>query len=208
MPVVTITDPGPGSWTPPAGLVNPVTVECWGGGAGNSSGNGGGGGAYSRMTLSAHIGTACDYFNGIGSDLVGEDTEFFFSQAPPIAPIQMFAKGGNGRFGGSSAESLGDVTFSGGNSGAPHATPGGGAAAGTSNDGANGSGATGGIGSNGGGSGGDSGQAGQQPGGGGGFGAVGGNGKIIITYSIALPATGLVRIEADASKPSITAVGE
>ena len=69
--VTTITVPGAGSWTVPAGVTE-LTVECWGpGGAGarrSTTGRsaGGGGGSYARSVIEVVPGTDLDYVVGAG----------------------------------------------------------------------------------------------------------------------------------------------
>lgn len=121
----SVTFTASSTWTCPFG-VSIATVEVWAAGAGPraqgiNSTNGGGGGAYARSTMTVIPSTVYDVH--IGSAGVGDATITFgggdswFKDAATI-----LAKGGlcgNGAStGGSSALSIGDVKFAGGNGGA------------------------------------------------------------------------------------------
>lgn len=211
---VVITTTGASSFTVPPG-VNSITVECWGGGGRgatrttNGVGGGGGGGAYSRKVHSVIPGNSYNFFVGAGSNSTtsGGDTWF-------INNTTQLAKGGNsandnsdlGVTGGSSALSIGDIVFSGGNgrngntSGTNYGG-GGGSSAGIAQNGVNATNQTGAVAPTGGANGGNgrldsqgNGSNASNPGGGGGgalrtssetrTGGRGGNGQLRITYII------------------------
>jgi hypothetical protein len=81
---------GAGTWTVPSGIVNPVTVHCWGGGGGGGSGDdsngagcGGGGGGYAGVTYTMTVGNVYNVNVGAGgaADVDGGDTWFSSSTA-------------------------------------------------------------------------------------------------------------------------------
>lgn len=203
------TSTGTFSWVCPADVYS-VVAETWGsGGHGGDGGgtpsggltmNGGGGGAYSRGTISVTPGLTYTVVVPAGGSVA--DARFHLSGTNLV-----MAKSGttgttsSAGLGGAAASGVGDVKFSGGNSGTrgPGAgSTGGGSSAGTAANGNTGntnSGDTGGAGATaptGGGNGGTggnnngAGSAGAAPGGGGGggedSGGTGGNGKVVLTY--------------------------
>jgi hypothetical protein len=183
---------GSGTWAVPADWNNSNnTIECIGGGGGGRAslgvvpGGGGGGGAYSLIrNLSLTPGATIPYRTGAGGDQgdPGEDT---FFGAASFAAAKIGAKGGRGAaalgsgMGGSAADCIGSVTFSGGSGGAGgnRGGGGGGGAGGPKGNGAagangstslGGAGGGGGGGGNGGGTGGEAVPPGQAKGGNGG----------------------------------------
>jgi uncharacterized repeat protein (TIGR01451 family) len=210
---VEFTTPGSFTWSPPAGVTE-VVVEVWGAGGstddGNDSRGGAGGGAYARSILTVNPATTYDLQVGDGptqKNRDGEDSWF-------ISTSDVFAEGGKkggdaGGAGGLASNSIGDVTYSGGDGGARSADKdyggGGGGSARTNGDGNNGTpavdGGPAGVGGAGTGDGGDggaigvAGEDGQAPGGGGGGTgsgvddvSAGGDGQVNIYY-IALGTT-------------------
>jgi len=155
-----------GTFTVPAGVTT-IIVECWGaGGAGggtknnNSKGGGGGaGGAYAKKTLSVLPGT--DYTVTVGTGGPG-GTSAGASGNPSWFgdPTTVYAEGGTGGAApnggiapggaGSSANSIGDIVFAGGNgaNGTTTLSGGGGGGAGSTGAGGNASGTTAGTGTN------------------------------------------------------------
>lgn len=154
MAVVTITTPGAGTWTVPAGIAS-ITVRCWGGGGhggagdgGNNGGGGGGGGAYSESTLSVTPSDVIDYYVGAGgatAEANGEDTTF--GDLLEIVAQGGYAEvGGTAGIGGAAASGSGDTKYSGGDGATGESTGGsndsrgggGGGSAGSGGDGGNG----------------------------------------------------------------------
>ncbi len=209
-----------GTWTAPEGVFE-ITVEAWGGGGGgvsngNNGGGGGGGGAYALQTVPVTPGTTYSLTVGLGgnSDEDGEDS-FFEDGSLVLAKGGTTGNNDNGGTGGASAESIGSITFSGGDGGdgsinlnfLPAPGGGGGGSAFISSNGEPGGDNSGGFfpepgnGGNGTGIGGDggnsgsSGQPGAVPGGGGGgagrdgVGGNGADGQIIIAYELPTPGT-------------------
>ncbi|HYK44933.1 MAG TPA: T9SS type A sorting domain-containing protein [Parafilimonas sp.] len=193
---ITYTTPGTFTWTPPAGVTS-VTMQMWGAGAfGLVGSNSGGGGAFVQTTaIPVTFGTTYDIVVGSGGSNPGGSTSF----GPHGGSAIVTAQGGSpsGTFIAGGAASSGPyvaVSYHGG-SGAFTAdffsSAGGGAGAGTCQNGADGSAGNGyGVGQCGGGSGGNPAGTvqGVAPGGGGAavFGISdlsGGNGKIVLTYT-------------------------
>lgn len=131
-PVTVVLTSGT-SWTVPLGVSSLVSVECWGGGGGTaswfgSSYGGGGGGAYAKkLSVSVTSGASISYSIGSGGTSLanvagtnGGDTWF-------VNSTTVLAKGGKGSVkddtnylggaGGSSAASIGNVVYAGGNGG-------------------------------------------------------------------------------------------
>lgn len=159
--VTTITSPGAGTWTAPAGVTS-IKVECIGGGGGGATrtttgaGGGGGGGAYAaRLALSVTPGVAYSYTvgaagltNGGGN---GGPTSFTGDGS-----VQCVAAGGasvanesaTGGAGGLAASSVGDSlhVFSGGSGANGVAGSYGGGGGGSGGSASNGSAATNGTG--------------------------------------------------------------
>ncbi len=194
------TNQGAGIWVCPDGVTE-IQIECWGGGGGGGNSvdsyyrvlAGGGGGAYSKKNSLAVVpGNSYNYFVG------GQSQDTWFKSTSDV-----LAKGGvssvsnadgrSSKAGGQASAGVGDVKYSGGNSGTPNlggvigGT--GGSSAGTASDGATGTAPTGG------GDGGiglsyRKGTVGTNPGGGGGGNcydaggyANGAAGKIVLTYT-------------------------
>lgn len=204
-----------GTFTVPEGVTN-ITIEAWGGGGGPRNDGtqrrgAGGGGAYARAVLVVTPEQTYDVVVGQGGSIFHEGEtgnpggDSYFGDGS-----QLLARGGrggtdNGGAGGSAAESVGDVRFSGG-TGGDRGQFTGGAGGGSAfadadgQDGENGgprnSTAQGGAGTGYGGDGGANtyaGQPGQAPGGGGGArgtnggnGGQGADGRVTITYDIPL----------------------
>ncbi|MBN3521453.1 hypothetical protein JYB62_15690, partial [Algoriphagus lutimaris] len=131
----TITTPGSGTFTVPAGVTS-ITVEVWGAGGsgGTKSGSngtvgGGGGGAYSSSVITVTPGQVINFNVGFGALTTtnGEDTWF-------LSNTTLMAKGGNsvplnstfGASGGSAAAGYGSIKFSGGNGADANGNDGGG----------------------------------------------------------------------------------
>lgn len=153
-----------GTFTVPPGVTS-IIVECWGGGgagggttSNNSKGGGGGaGGAYSKKTLSVVPGT--NYTVTVGGGASGS-TSAGASGSPSWFgdPSTVYAEGGTGGSApnggtaaggnGSSANSIGDIVFAGGNGadGTTSLSGGGGGGAGSTGGGGNASGTTAGTG--------------------------------------------------------------
>lgn len=174
-----------GTWTVPTGVTE-AYVECWGAGGGGTAGvGGGGGGAYaaklvSNLTpgsnISITVGTSAENTDG-GNSVFGSN----------VVVAAGGKKGGNGGTGGSVANSIGDIKYSGGNGQLGTGDCGGGGGAG--NKGAGGSADAGypGVGGNHNGGDGDG-----RPIGGGGTstasnGNSGANGEVRITYKTTVP---------------------
>lgn len=133
---VRFTTPGPGTWTPPAGVTQ-VYVECIGGGAGGSggealtNGGGGGGGAYAAALYTVTPGVPVTYYVGVGSPaaeggVTADNGDWSaVGVAPNIWESDVAAEGGQGgnpnaaAFGGSAANSTGTVKYDGGGGTAP-----------------------------------------------------------------------------------------
>jgi hypothetical protein len=203
--VAKFITPGTHSFVAPT---TAVTAECWGGGGGGGgadtlggqNGGGGGGGAYALKVMTGltvgnsytvTVGSGGGGNTGTGNGIAGGDSWFQSS-------TRVLAKGGSGGAGhasggvggpgGSTAASIGDTRFKGGNGsndsvGGSNQGGGGGGGAGDAAAGSNSGGTAGAAGgSSGGGAGGNGGvggnaSGGTQPGGGGGGGGViGGNG--------------------------------
>lgn len=152
-PTVVEYTSGSGNWTCPAGVTS-IYVECWGGSGGSSGsstigktvfdgGDGSGGGAYAARTLSVVPGTNYPYVVGQGTTQLDEaDRITTFNSTGTMVK----ADGGGDHYGGSAANCVGDVKYSGGN-GAYGTTTyggGGGSSAGPSGNGNDASGAIGG----------------------------------------------------------------
>ena len=210
-----------GAFVVPTGITN-LTVQAWGGGGGgaasgsNDGGGGGGGGAYARIdSFSVTPLSSFDVVVGTGGPLPGSGNPGVNGTASWFDSTNtLFAAGGQGGgtpniftggSGGAAVDSIGDITFSGGNGGIGHQQGppterggggGGGSAFSYADGGAGGNGARetpgiGGVGHGEGGSGGYGGvvpaTGGEVPGGGGGGCAAAGcgtgaDGQVIVTY--------------------------
>jgi hypothetical protein len=122
----TITNPGAGTFTVPAGVTS-ITVEVWGGGgrggsrgSGNDAAAGGGGGAYSRSTISVSPGQSINFYVGFGAtELTKPDADSTWFVSNSI----LMARGGKsvpddgttGAAGGLASQGFGDFKSSGGN---------------------------------------------------------------------------------------------
>ncbi|MDR3634356.1 MAG: carboxypeptidase-like regulatory domain-containing protein [Isosphaeraceae bacterium] len=214
---LAFTTPGDTTWTCPAGVTS-VQVECWGGGGAGSSlaGGGAGGGAYARgnavpvtpgTVYAVHVGSGG---SGAGTGGQAGDGSYFNTVGTVFATPGQGTSSNTGAAGGTAALSVGDVTFDGGNGGNASTNDtgqqyggGGGGVAGSGGAGANGGNATstaGGIGGGAGTSGGNgefgTGLNGSSAGGGGGGGGTGasgassgGNGQVLLTWSVGGPMT-------------------
>ncbi len=152
------------TWTCPAGVTS-VTVECWGGGgagggttANNAKGGGGGaGGAYAKKTVNVIPGN--NYTINVGNGGIGTTSSGNPGGASWFgSPSTVYAEGGAGGAApngatsnggvGSSANSIGDVVYAGGNgaNGTSTLSGGGGGGAGSNGIGGNASGTTAGSG--------------------------------------------------------------
>jgi len=203
-----------GTWVVPNGVTEVIVETWGGGGRGStrsstSHGAGGGGGGYSRSIISVTPGDSYIYTIGQGgnnSNINGGATTFGSSLVVANGGTGASNNSTTGGIGG--AVGTGDVTYAGGNgadadnSGSFRNTGGGGSSAGTSSNGNNGNNTNGGSAVNGGGAGGNgstsanvSGGNGGGPGGGGGGawrtsgagtinGGEGGDGQIILTYTL------------------------
>lgn len=208
MTTYTLTPASTSPWTVPAGVLQ-VQVECWGsgGGGGPNTGHGGGGGAYAKknvyaVTPGANINFTCPagaIYNTAGADCWFASTSVVLAKGGGKGEV--FSGTG---LGGAATSCVGDVKFSGGNSGTTDvdidvSSTGGGSSAGTGAAGNNAlsetssPGATAPTGGGNGGNGGVSATAGAVPGGGGGGDAAhpstapsGGNAQIIITDTTAV----------------------
>lgn len=219
MPTQTYTTPGSYTFTVPAGVTSLTIECWGGGGrgglgSGGAGGGGGGGGAYAKKTsLSVTVGENLTVNVGAGATLVAVAGDTWVKDTFTVLAKAGSNGGGTvtGGAGGLSGSCVGDTLFSGGTGGdATDAGGGGGASsAGSASVGTNGGSTSSNIGGTGataplnggnGGNGGDenaSGVSGSNPGGGGGgSGAgvgtdpgLGGDGQVIINYSVAdLPA--------------------
>lgn len=217
MAVTTITTPGSGTWTVPAGVTS-VIAEVWGGGGGGGSGtssntgSGGGGGGYGRKSFSVTPGNNVNYTVGAGGTWVtsgagNPGTESWFSTNLSAGVLANGGAAGTTTTGGSggSASGTGAVTYTGG-TGANKTgsySGGGGSSAGSNSSGNNASGITGGSAVTDGGFGGNginttvNGNPGGAPGGGGGGGlegsgrisGAGANGQLRLTYFASISGT-------------------
>ncbi len=203
----TFSNPGTFTWTAPVGITH-IDIEAWGGGGGGPfyqkgvriNTVTGGGGAYAKTVRQVVTpGTTYTVTVGHGDSELGGPSWF------GTGGIQFVeAAGGDFFVGGDAQNSIGTIRYSGGNGGKT-SQGGGGSSAGPSGNGNNATQVCKGAEAvQGGGAGGNAacyssgvdnidGQTGYSPGGGGGAGAkyghagVGGNGKIIITYSVDEP---------------------
>jgi uncharacterized repeat protein (TIGR01451 family) len=131
--VETRSNPGPGTFTVPAGVTE-LTGEAWGGGGGGAAANNdhgggaGGGGAYARLeNLTVTPGADIDYTVGAGGSAPGAGNPGVAGSASTFFnPSTLLAAGGGGGgspdvdspgIGGAASASVGDVRFSGGNGG-------------------------------------------------------------------------------------------
>ncbi|HVW98912.1 MAG TPA: T9SS type A sorting domain-containing protein [Candidatus Babeliaceae bacterium] len=199
---LTYTTPGTVTWSPPAGVTS-ITLQMWGaGGYGFFGSFSGGGGAFVQTTsIPVVYGTSYDIIVGSG---FGSSPNSSFG--PTGGSMLVVAQGGSTNSTAGGAASSGTyvaTSYRGGNGAFPadyFSPAGGGAGAGTCQAGADGSAGSGyGAGACGGGSGGDpnGNGAGGAPGGGGAciFGnnnTVGGNGKVLLTYTCNVGNTGQI----------------
>lgn len=204
MPSQDFTTPGTDTFAVPAGVTS-ITVKCWGGGEGGSygtedafGGQGGYGGGFAQAVIAVTPEAEYDVIVGAGGDPLGtlQGGDSYFDDGSEV-----LAAGGNA-FGGTSQ--VGDVTNAGGSGGAstdsdPWDGGGGGGGGGDEGTGGNAVGASAGFGGDfGGGDGGNggsagAGSAGSAPGGGGGGGSgsggswageVGGDGRVLIEWTL------------------------
>jgi len=143
----TVTYTSSGNYTVPSN-VELITVQCWGAGGGgasrssNGGGGGGGGGAFACSTLTVVPGNIFDVVPGAsGTSAIAGGNSFFGANL-------VLAGGGNGALnnsstgaaGGNASNSIGFITYSGGNGGTSSGNgAGGGGAAGILGNGAAGS---------------------------------------------------------------------
>ncbi len=198
---LTYTTSGTVTWSPPAGVTS-VTLQMWGaGGYGYFGSFSGGGGAF-LQTTSIPVVYGTTYNIVVGSGFGSAAASSF---GPVGGSIIVSAQGGSTNSTAGGAASTGPyvlTSYRGGNGAYPadyFSPAGGGAGAGTCAAGADGSASSGGAGNCGGGSGGDpnGNGAGGAPGGGGAciFGnnnTVGGNGKVLLTYTCNVGTTGQI----------------
>ena len=235
--VVTFNTPGSGYWTCPAGVTT-VKAECWGSGASGGLGAGGGGGGEyaAEPNLAVTAGNRYPFTiaagggpGGISIQHHGEASTFTGNSVTVTGHGGQYSITGTSAGGTGGAGSGNAVHFSGGNGGtSPSYGGGGGGSSGYSSGpgvtGGNASGANGGIGAVG--PGGDGGAgaskngfpvAGMVPGGGGGggyqfggnqFGAVGGNGQVVLTYTVGAgnPVSGSATTFGSATSTSVNVV--
>ena len=142
---IVVTSATSGTWTAPEDVTE-VTVEVWGAGGGSiqpenrEQSGGGGGGAYSRSTLAVTPGVDYSYVVGQqaygvdGGDSYWVDTSTLLAKGGQAALDPL---GGDFGAGGSAANGVGDVRYSGGDGGLPSGGNGGGGggAAGSTGDG-------------------------------------------------------------------------
>lgn len=120
------------TWTAPAGVTS-VTVECWGGGGGGGGatsdsvgefGGGGAGGAYARKVVTVTPGNSYTVTVGTGGSGVLADNGIAGNPSWFSTLSTVYAVGGNGGLSfpnggtggiGSSATSIGDTLYRGGN---------------------------------------------------------------------------------------------
>jgi len=212
MPDYTLTYPTPGNYTftVPNGTVS-ITIECWGaGGCGaarttNGYGAGGGGGAYSKTVGILPIGMTLNVTVGIGgTTTAGNPSTVDFEKTTVYCQAQggngVAANGTVGAIGGQASGGIGQTKYSGGSGANVSALSGGGGeGAATTSNGNGALGRNGGTGTDGGDGGagkyinqGVGGNGFQTGGGGGGayrtsqsyLGGAGGDGKIVITYTV------------------------